>query len=228
MTPLPPVPNCLSITYKFTYGQDIDVISRIHATYAPATILQADINAYAQAQATQASATWASVMHSSVTLTLVTVVDLNSATGLTGTSTSTVPGTATGAELTASTCVLANMHVARRYRGGKPRMYLPWGVAANLQDPQHWLPAALTNFNAALQNLLNRVVTAQGSIAGLSLANVSYYQGSTAKIVGDDPKYQRGKTIPTRRPGGPQVDVIGSATVNARPGTQRRRLEFST
>lgn len=227
MTPLPAVQNVLQVTFKFSYGQDLDVITRFHVQYAAATIIQGDINAYAQDQATNASATWASSMHPLVTLTLVTAVDLNSPTGLVGNSTTTVPGTRTGAELPASTCVLTNSHVARRYRGGKPRNYLPWGIATDLVDPQHWNPTAISGFQGGVNSLVTRLQNPHGSLAGLALVNVSYYQGSTGKVVGDDPKYQHGITIPTKRPV-PQVDPIGLVLVNPRPGTQRRRLLFSS
>jgi hypothetical protein len=228
MAPLPPVPNVVSVTFKFTYGQDADVITRFHVLYNPPKPLAADLAAYAAHQSAQASATWASEMSASVSLTQVTVVDMSAADGAVGISGTVVPGTRAGNPLPAHTCVLINGKVSTRYRGGKPRNYLPWGVASDLQDPQHWSSAALSSFTGGVTNLVTAMQTAQGAFTPTSSVAVSYYLGSTVTVTGAGTPYERAHTKATLRTGGPLLYFITLFPVNPRPGTQRRRLLFSS
>jgi hypothetical protein len=227
MPPLPPVPNVFLIQFKHTYSNDTDVACRVHCAFTGGSPSGTDLATYAQHIMSQASATWASSMSTAVTLTLVTVIDLSSPTGAVGTSSTSVPGTRAGGELPASTCVLWNQKVARRYRGGKPRVYLPWGVATDLLDAQHWSAAAITNFQSGLGNV---IAALQGVVVGPAttgtLRNVSYYQGSTATLTGTGTAYERGHTRSTPR-ATPLVDALTANTINPRPASQRRRLQFS-
>jgi hypothetical protein len=227
MPPLPPVPNVFLVQLKHTYSNDTDVANRVHCGFTGGSPSGTDLATFAQHIMSQASATWASEMSTAVTLTLVTVTDLSSPTGAVGTSTTSVPGTRAGSELPAHTCVLWNQKVARRYRGGKPRVYLPWGVAGDLLDAQHWTPAAITSFQSGLGNIIGAI---QGVVVGpattSALRNVSYYLGSTATLTGSGTAYERGHTRSTPRTT-PLVDALTSNTINPRPATQRRRLQFS-
>lgn len=227
MPPLPPVPGIVTVVFKFTYSNDLDVLTRFHVGYSGAAPAAADLATYAQAQATHCAVTWASCMHAVVTLTLVTATDIGTATGFSGGSTTTVPGTRAGSELPASTCVLINNKIGRRYRGGKPRNYLPWGVAADLADAQHWSVGSQNAWNTGISNLVSQLQTAAGGFAPTGIYNVSYYQGSTGSLTGTGTPYERGHTKVTLRPGGPVKDLITLLSANIRPGTQRRRLQFS-
>jgi hypothetical protein len=128
--------------------------------------------------------------------------------------------------LTANDCALLNIKIQRRYRGGKPRLYLPWGSDADVQDAQHWKSASITTFNSAILTHTNYVVGQTWAGGGFDhLVNVSYYQGF--KVV-TSPTTGRARNVSTLRAGGPQIDNwVGAATFNTRIATQRRRQHFS-
>jgi hypothetical protein len=154
---------------------------------------------------------------------------LTSPTAGVGSAAASAVGTRAGAPLDANTAVLINHHIGRRYRGGKPRTYLPAGVGADLATPQSWTAGALSNFTLWPSYLEQVRQGMPGTTVLHNLVNVSYYKGSQASITGTAP-YERGHTKPivSTDPGYPIVDDITSSSVNPKPASQRRRAGFST
>jgi hypothetical protein len=114
------------------------------------------------------------------------------------------------------------MKIARRYRGGKPRTYLPMGDSGYLLNPQEWNTTFLGLAQAALNQIISdyAVTTVAGCSLG-TLVNVSYYSGFTIRpsppIAG-----VRAKNIPTVRTAA-VVDAVTSWTAEAKLASQRRR-----
>ena len=137
-----------------------------------------------------------------------------------------MPGMAdvTGNSLNAAlirTAFLGSMKIARRYRGGKPRTYLPIGGAGKLQDAQTWTSAFVADIQAALNQIIADIaVTASGGCALGNLVNVSYYEGFVSS---QNPITLRWRTIPKQRTAGPLVDPVTSWVAETRIGSQRRR-----
>jgi hypothetical protein len=102
--------------------------------------------------------------------------------------------------------MIFNMHISRRYRGGKPRVYFPLGSATDMADPQHWTAAFLTSAGNAF-NAVNNALQAFTSptINTPALANVSYYSGGSLRSA-------------------PVVDLVSTTSANSIPGSQRRRI----
>lgn len=123
----------------------------------------------------------------------------------------------------AGTALVVRYHIARRYRGGHPRVYLPGTRATGLTTPTQWDATYLANFVAAFVTYLNACVanTNPAAIGTITHVNVSYYQGFTNHTYPSG----RVKAIPTLRPGGPITDLITNVSGNASPGSQRRRNE---
>jgi hypothetical protein len=116
--------------------------------------------------------------------------------------------------------VLVNYLISRRYRGGKPRAYLPWGDAGQLTSRQSWSGTFVTAVDSAFSTFYAAVIgLSAGSTTITDHVNVSYYDGFT---VVTDPVTHRARNVPTLR-GTPIVDVILSFAANPRPGSQRRR-----
>jgi hypothetical protein len=157
---------------------------------------------------------------SDVTLTTCTVTDLSIVSGAQGATTGSHHGGKTPGALSASTALLINYHISRRYRGGKPRSYLPWLVETDLQDRRNWSAAAVATAVTALQAFFSTAIGSVGGSTTLSQhVNVSYFSGFD---VVTNPITGRARNVPKRR-SSPQVDTISSITGSQRPGSQRRR-----
>jgi hypothetical protein len=148
------------------------------------------------------------------------VTDLASTSGAFGVDTTNVNGTEAGSALPAGTAYLINFKIARKYRGGKPRCYLPLGVAADLATRANWLSTNITNTTTHFTAFIAGFV---GQVAGTTTisghVNVSYYSGFTNVAYGSPTKYRR---VPTLR-ATPLVDAITSYAVQPSPASQRRR-----
>jgi hypothetical protein len=153
--------------------------------------------------------------------TQIRVLDLLGNAGAEGTVAGWGEGSRSGESLPANTCMLANLKIGRRYRGGKPRTYYPFGVRQDMNTPQTWSTTA----TAAIQSALE---TFNGVWLGLTYGNITlhehcsvhYYEKGTWAT---DPVTGRPRYIP-KRVEPPHVDPILSIAVSNRIATQRRRL----
>jgi hypothetical protein len=219
MPPLPLVPDVIKAQVQWSDATDTSVTTTHYFEYSGtgpnatdaanlATVLS---NAYGANVAA-----W-----SPRTITGVKVTDLATDTGGEGSATSDFVGTREGADLAGATAVVVNYALDRRYRGGKPRSYLPWGVTTDLSSRQSWASAFTTVVVAAVEGIMSAMVgTTEGGTTITNHANVSYYAGNTATI---DPVTGRAKNRPKRRVDGPLVNPIVGVAVSVIPGSQRRR-----
>lgn len=160
-------------------------------------------------------------------LTAIDVQDLDISAGAAGTDPTAVAGTRSGSNLPQQVAAILEFGIARRYRGGKPKMYTPYGVES---DTSSGVIDWTTTFQGQLVSAWNAFMTevlALG-IGGDSLVaqvNVGYYSGFTVvtnPITGrtrDVPKYKSGPITPD------QVTSVGMRTLF---GSQRRRRTSST
>lgn len=168
-----------------------------------------------------AAGNFAGDCHTTVVLTGCRVTDLSSDETGDALHSGSTTGTLEGGDLPSSTSALLNFTIGRRYRGGKPRNYFPFGDDSKLADPRTWSGGFITSVTADWSTFIGAVLgTVAGSTTVTTHVNVSYYSGSTGSIVDGG---NRGKTTPTRRTD-PQVDDIIGFSMAPRLGTQRRRL----
>jgi hypothetical protein len=157
---------------------------------------------------------------SDVSLIECIVTDLSSTSGGQGTESSTTPGGKTPGALSMATCLLINYHISRRYRGGKPRNYLPWLVETDLVNRREWNPAAVSAAEGALSTFFAAFIgQVEGTTTITEHINISYFDGFT---VVTSPTTGRAKNVPVRRTV-PLVDAITGFTGSTRPASQRRR-----
>ena len=134
--------------------------------------------------ASDVAAAWVSAVADLVyvdyALTEVDVLDITTLTGASGQWTGDNAGGSTGTQIPASAASNCEFGIARRYRGGKPRIYWPAPSASNMLDAGHWtedftgiIGSATTAFFAAIAAL------DIGAMGVLSHVNVSYYDGFT-------------------------------------------------
>lgn len=218
MPALKDVQNVIRVVLKYTYGIDVDVINRYYVKYGGTTPDNTALTTFANNISTAWGANLGPMCTTPVTLTSVTCTDLTSPTAAQGISSTTHAGTRVGGVLSASTCGMIDFHIQRRYRGGKPRIYLPVGSGTDLNNAQTWS----TTFQTALFSAWNAFLSGGTPPAGMTLAgqcNVSYYKGFEVKTGSTGRAFN--KALPRDVP---VVDLITSAAVDPRLATQRRRI----
>lgn len=219
MPALPPVPQVLKFNFHWTVDGDplAQTIMYYHYTGGPPNAANCAAMG-AQAVADGASQL-ASVCHTTVGMNKCVVTDLSSPTSAQGEGGSPWLGTEAGSLLPPGAAAVASYLIARRYRGGKPRNYFPFGVSGDLDSTGLWSGAAITAFETALDNFLGTMLA---SGIGCTLdrhVNVSYFHGFT---VVTSPTTGRARNVPTLRPS-PLVDTITGSTIPQFVGSQRRR-----
>ena len=221
MPPTPPVANLIRCQVDFLVGTDAAAMTRFHMTYLGGPPLAADMNNFAAVLNVTCAADLPAVMHPDTSYEGVILTDLSSPTGAVGTAGTPAVGVRVGDALPANAAVLANYHISRRYRGGKPRGYWPLGTSADLLTRQTWQAASIGNFDSAIVDIITGLSgIVEGGTTILLPASVSYYQSFTPVtnvITG------RTRDVPKFRVGAPVVDIITSTGINAHVSSQRRR-----
>lgn len=220
MAPLPDASAVIRLTLGWSYSADSNVMSRIYFQYGGSAPDNAELNAMCSDVSGYYSTYLAGSATTDVTLDSVEMRDLSSDTSAVGAFTSDVPGTLSGEALAAGTATLLNFQVNRHYRGGKPRIYLPFGGAASLGSATSWGSTFITNLTAAWNSFMEHVLADGWSGSGvLEQVNVSYYYGYT--LGSPQPGGYRKKVATPRST--PVIDNITGFVVNGKPASQRRR-----
>lgn len=197
------------------------MLSRVHVRYASGAPTRDELIAYAASIDAEVSTHLLPLCSAQVRTAEVMVTDLTSNVAARGIVTSALPGTRAGLPNGAGVAALINFRVARRYRGGKPRIYVPLFVAADLTDHLTWSSEALAegtaSWEAFMSGLMNR--TPPG-LRVVEQVNVSYYEGFEVVM---DPRTGRSRNVSKLRSDGPQVDRITGFAINPKLGSQRRR-----
>lgn len=219
MPPLAPVPDTLRTVIEWSDGSDALTTSTQYWGYSGSAPDATDCNSFATTLAGLYAA-HATLWDIDSALVGVTVTDLATPSGAQGAATSGTQGTRSGDTLAGGTAVLLNFQLSRRYRGGKPRNYLPWGVAGDLATRQGWdgsfIAAVGTAWTAISSGFIGQT---EGGCTIANHANVSYYENSTVVI---SPTTGRARNVPTRRIP-PLAAPTTGFSVSITPGSQRRR-----
>lgn len=219
MPPLPLVPNVLRADLQWHDGSDLSVSSRHFFRYSGGPPTSADALALA-ADIYAAMSPHDGLWDTFSEFAGVKVTDLSSNTGGVGEHAQATVGARPNTPLPGGVAVVVNYVIARRYRGGKPRNYLPWFVADDIDPRQVWFAEATNDATTALSAFFTAVIgLVSGGTTITSHVNVSYYSGFTAV---QNPITGRWRNVPKLRTT-PVVDDILSWSVSSRPGSQRRR-----
>jgi|SRR6516165_6080175 len=222
MPALPPVPN--------VFRADIHMQNNIGQKFSLRSFFSFSGGTPGPATCTTFGTAWGNAWITDVmplvsngfSITGVTVTDLTSPTSATGSVTLTGNGTRGVSGLPMDVCTLINHHIARRYRGGKPRTYLPGPVSADLADVSHYTAAFVSAATSGYSNWITACVAATaGPIIIGNHVSVSYYSGFKPFTTPSG----RVKNISQVRTPPIPVDTIGSSTANTIPGSQRRRYQ---
>lgn len=182
MPPLPVSPYTLKTELLWEYG-DKAAANVLHYAYEPNGPVSADFaSAVANSVELQVAAE-AAQWGADVTFVGVRVTDLSSDVGPVVEAPGAVIGTREGTTLPANSAVLAQYTTPRRYRGGHPRQYLPWGVAEDLDTPQTWTDGAVSTFTDAWSSIAGSALgIALGGFTTTEQVSVSYYTGGALRI----------------------------------------------
>lgn len=206
MAKLPPAPSCVFVRVVGTESTSHRPWNNIfHLQYAGTVPTATTLNTAATQILAAYGAQFMPLMVNVYSLTEVQLADLTSDTAAIGSATGSTAGSVAGVALSINATAVVSWTIARRYRGGHPRSYIPGQQNSDIAAVNTWtgtyttaLNNAATAFRAALNGL---------SVSGTSftMVAVSYYD---AKVL---------------RPQGVPFPIIANA-VHPRVDSQRRRL----
>jgi hypothetical protein len=221
MPALPNVPGVIRQLLEWDVGTDANAITVLHHRYAGTPPTSGQMNTFCASFDALAAAEWPLYLDADSKYLGNTAVDLTSPTAAAGADVTSVTGTRAGGTLGAGTAVLVDYAISRRYRGGKPRSYLPWGTGADLVTRNTWAGASVTDFHTGWGAIQNAITAAYpiGAATFVSFCVVSYYGPPNRTVTGST---GRVRTLSTVR-AVPIVDDWDSYRVSNKVSSQRRR-----
>lgn len=224
----PPLPDVSTLRVKLDYNQGSLATSgnRLFFKYGGT----APTAANCATLASDISGAWgthiAPLIQNNFYLTEVDVLDITTVTGLSGAWTGSVEGTRGSALTPASVATNIEYDISRRYRGGKPRIYLPPGSGDDLADESHWSGSFTSAVGTGWAAFISEIeALSVGAVGSLTHINLSYYSGvntSTPPWRGPGFKY------PPKYRDVALSDVISGYSVKTVVGSQRRRRTSTT
>jgi hypothetical protein len=219
MTTLPDVPNVLKVSLNWGIEGDTMGMTVHHFSYTGAPPSPANCATMAASAVSTAESAFQALASNSVGVLAARVLDLSAMDAGDAVGGTPWVGTRGTALLAPGTAALVNHSIARRYRGGKPRSYLPLGVAADVATTGLWSNSFVTAVDAAWGAWVSAMEGAGAGVTITNLCNVSYYQGFTNVAYGSPTKYRR---VPTPR-ATPLVGQVTGHTTSKQIAAQRRR-----
>lgn len=178
----PPVANTALMRLSYTMGDKI-AENILHWVYTPAGNAPLTFIEALAAAGNTAAGTFEAVMGTTTQYQSCTVTDLNSDIGFTVESGTPITGTRDGDPLPANVALLASYAMARRYRGGHPRTYLPWFTATDVDTPQTWVAESLAEASPVWAAALDSIASTTGGGYSVSTqAQVSYVTAGAPRV----------------------------------------------
>lgn len=225
MTPVPPPASpCVRVRLDYVQSDDFDGGNRFFLSYTGSAPSAANCATLAGDIATAWNNRIAPFVNTSWTLTEVDVQDIATDSGAFGDWTGTHAGTFSGTQLPSQCAVNVEFDIGRRYRGGKPRIFLPPPVTDVLVDSGHYNNTFTADVSTDVGNFFSDIAALSvGSMGTLAHVNLSYYKGFT-NITNSS---GRERAVPKYRDAAVVDPVTGYAT-KALIGSQRRRRNATT
>ena len=225
MPALPSPGKVIRLDLFFTKGVNTRVRDRIFFSYSGPGPTVGDLNTWLATVNTQWSGHMSGQQTTDTTLTQLEATDLASNTGAQAIAAVASAGTltGTGVNAAAAVCLIIKFKIARRYRGGHPRFYMPGPSMGNLQTTETWTSAYASGAASAFSAFIAAAVTTPPTNLGtMAHVNVSYFQGF------HNVTFPSGRTHAVATPKGtPTVDPVIAYVGNPIIGSQRRRNQQS-
>jgi len=193
-------------------------------SYGPQDATAGDISSVLSAVTTSVGIRFPALMNAARSCAAVRVTDLTLKTAPVAEDTTGWPGTRVGTPLPLNCSLNLHFKVLRRYRGGKPRIALPWLDEPDTTDGRTWNSAPMNTAATAFTAHVNELKTTHGNITIANQVNVGYYFGQTAGAL--DRTGRQNRAIPPNP--APPVDPIVQIVPNQIMGSSRRRLRAHT
>lgn len=218
MPALPNVPNVAKIQFKGTYGNDVNVLNAVHCKFTGSPSI-VDCNNWALAVTNSWVSNIAPLVVGAFVLNEVTVTDLTSATGSVGFDIANHAGTNAGTATAAGVAMVMKLQIARRYRGGHPRVYIAGLPTADVTSENLWTTATINTWEAAWQLLMTATQAfSSAGVQATAICNVSYVSGHTW-VQDSKGNWHREPVYRTS----PLTDNVQAYVVNPIVASQRRR-----
>lgn len=217
----PPLPdsNVVRVRLDFQDLTENESGCRFYIGYSGSAPTGANCDTLASDVSSAFSTNLAPHMSNEFSLREVDVLDITTSSGLSGNWTGTINGGLTGTGLPVQVAVNIEFGLQRRYRGGKPRIYLPPSDNSNQLDGAHWSTAYVSAMNTAIAAFFSEIEGLSiGAMGTLQHVNVSYYQGFTNHTNTSG----RERAVPTYRTAALVEPITGYFTKGVF-GSQRRR-----
>ena len=223
VVPLPDTP-CVRVRVSGNHGTPGEWGNRFYLSYSGSAPSGANCSTLAGEIATAWVVNISPLQNPEWLVEEVDVLDIATDTGLSGQSTFSDAGTRTGTPLPDQCAMVCEFGIARRYRGGKPRMFILGGNIGDLTDPSSFGSTVVTEIGTRVAAFFAAVeALSVGSMGTLQHVNLSYYKGFTNLVNSSG----RERAVPTYRSVALHDNVtgyFGKATV----GSQKRRRTSST
>lgn len=208
--------------YQTTSGTDMG--SRFYLGYSGGAPSSSDCVTLGTDIATAWAAHIASLIYTNISLVEVDVLDISSHSGAFGTAAVSHAGSMTGGTLTSNAATNVEFDIARRYRGGKPRMFFPPPDDTALGSIDKFSTSFIGNVNTGVAAWFAAIeALSVGSMGALQHVNLSYYQGFTNVTNSSG----RTRAAPKYRATA-LVDTVTGYACKAVVGSQRRRRTATT
>jgi hypothetical protein len=222
--PLPDIP-CIRVRLDYRFAPS-EGGNRFFVSYTGGPPSGADCTTIAGDIATAWTSFIAPLCSGDITLVEIDVLDIASDTGFSGQWTGSVVGSRSGTGLLYQSAANVEYDIARRYRGGKPRIYLPAGVEGDLLDQSHWDTTFINSLNSDVAGFFGAVEAITAGSTSLSHhVNLSFYSGVNPPTT--DPGSGRVKQSNKYRATALHDNISGYAA-KAMVSSQRRRRAATT
>jgi hypothetical protein len=225
MTPVPlPASPCMRVRLIYNEGVAGEGGNRFYLSYSGSAPTGANCVTLAGDIAAAWETNIAPLIDEEYSLDEVDVLDIATDSGLSGQWTGSHAGTKTGDSLAASAATNVEFGIARRYRGGKPRMFLPPSTSPDLNGVTSWSETYVGDVNTGVAAFFTAIAgLSVGAIGTLAHVNLSYYKGFTNVT---NPS-GRERAVPTYRDSA-LLDTITGYSTKVIVGSQKRRRTSTT
>jgi hypothetical protein len=216
-----PIAGVIRVDTGFSISGDNVTKSRWFVNYVTGPPSSANLDTCAAALDVYAADNFPAMMDSDTTYTGTELMDLSSDSGAIGAAATPAVGTRGGNPLPASAALVADYKILRRYRGGHPKNFLPWGSSDDLTTAQTWAADFIAPATAVWAGYRDTLIgNLVGAIQFESQVSVHYFEGYT---LGPASSGGFRKRIPTPVDP-PTFDNVVATSYRVTVGSQRRRL----
>lgn len=223
---VPPLPESPCLRVRLDYEESGSTLagSRFYLSYGGAAPTAGNCITLAGDIAAAWATHLAPSIHQEYVLSEVDVIDIASHAGASGQWNGSNAGGDTSAAIPANCCVNIEYNIARRYRGGKPRMFMPPTGTDGMSTQDKWSSTYVNSVSTAVAAFFTQIEALSiGAMGALAHVNLSYYSGFTNVTNSSG----RTRAVPKYRDTA-LVDSISGYAAKAVIGSQRRRRTATT